>query len=281
MPALPDLPTDRRHLPVGVFDSGIGGLTVAQALAKKMPYESFIYFGDTAHMPYGEKSVAALQAYAVKITEMLLAQPVKAIVIACNTASAAAFDLVKEYVGSRALVLNVIDPTVAYVAATYPNLHVGLIGTRQTVQSGSYAKRLDDAQSHVHLHSLATPLLAPMIEEGFFNNTVSREVIHNYLSHPDLASIEALVLACTHYPLIKAQIEAYYKEQKRQVAVLDASELVASAVSDGLAEKNLSATGTASGLFRFFVSDYTPSFEASSQLFFGKEVKLQLYPLWN
>jgi glutamate racemase len=281
MPTLPDLPQDRRPLPIGIFDSGIGGLTVAKALAKKLPNEHFIYFGDTAHLPYGEKSVAALQAYAVKITEMLLQQPVKAIVIACNTASAAAYELTKEYAGSRAQVLNVIDPTVAYLAQNYAHKRVGLIGTRQTVQSNAYLKRLQCTQADVELESLATPLLAPMIEEGFFNNTVSREAIHTYLSHPELADIEALVLACTHYPLIKNQIEAYYIQEKREVEVLDASELVADAVAKTLAEKELENQSNLPGTFRFFVSDYTRSFEASSQLFFGQEVKLQLYPLWS
>jgi glutamate racemase len=230
-------------------------------------------------MPYGEKSIAALQAYSIKITEMLLKQPVKAIVIACNTASAAAFDLVREYVGSRALVTNVIDPTVSYLANTYPNRKVGLIGTRQTVQTNAYLKRLQAITNAVELHSLATPLLAPMIEEGFFNNTVSKEVINNYLSNPELEKIEALVLACTHYPLISPQITDFYQNQ--QVEVLDCSILVADYVAKALAEGQLLNTQAKKGKFRFFVSDYTRSFEASSRLFFGQEVSLELYPIWS
>jgi glutamate racemase len=276
---LPDLPTDRRPLPIGIFDSGIGGLTVALALAQALPHEHFIYFGDTAHMPYGEKSTAALQAYAIKITEMLLRQPVKAVLIACNTASAAAFELVKEYVGSRALAMNVIEPTVAYLAQHYAGRKVGLIGTRQTVESKAYLHRLQKANARVELHSLATPLLAPMIEEGFFKNAISREALEVYLGNPELAGVEALVLACTHYPLIADDIRAYY--HGADVEVLDCSWLVGQAVAKALSQAELLNLGEEEGKLKFFVSDYTRSFEASSQLFFGREVKLELYPIWS
>ncbi len=279
MYALPQLPDDRRPLPIGIFDSGIGGLTVARALAQALPNEDFVYFGDTAHMPYGEKSVAALQAYSIKITEMLLKQPCKAIVIACNTASATAYELVREYVGTRALVANVIEPTVAYLAGTFAGKRVGLIGTRQTVQTNAYLRRLQDQGATVELHSLATPLLAAMIEEGFYANNVSREAIHTYLSQPELEGIEALVLACTHYPLIKPQIEAFYQGQA--VEVLDCSVLVARRVAQALGQHLLLNPKQTPGTFRFFVSDYTRSFEASSRLFFGQEVHLELYPLWR
>jgi len=279
MNLLPDLPQDRRPLPIGIFDSGIGGLTVAKALAKQLPNENFIYFGDTAHMPYGEKSIAALQAYSIKITEMLLKQPVKAIVIACNTASAAAYDLVREYVGSRALVTNVIEPTVAYLASTYKHEKVGLIGTRQTVQTNAYLNQLQLITDTVDLHSLATPLLAPMIEEGFYDNTISREAIHTYLSNPQLQGIQALVLACTHYPLIMPQIAEFYKANP--IEILDCSLLVATHVGKELEAKQLMNQQKERGQFRFFVSDYTRSFEASSRIFFGEEVHLELYPIWS
>lgn len=279
MYSLPALPEDRRPLPIGVFDSGIGGLTVARALTQALPSEDFIYFGDTAHLPYGDKSVAAIQSYSIKITEMLLRQPVKAVVIACNTASAAAFELVREYAGTRALVENVIDPTVDYLAERFQGRTVGLIGTRQTVQSNAYLKRLQAKAPNVELHSVATPLLASMIEEGFYNNTVSREVIHTYLSHPDLQDIEALVLACTHYPLIAPQIRAYY--EGRNIEVIDCSAIVADYVKRELEVQDLLNPQEESGKLQFYVSDYTRSFEESSRTFFGKEARLQLYPLWG
>src|SRR5476649_585550 len=119
--------------PIGIFDSGIGGLTVAHAIVKHLPHENIIYFGDTAHLPYGDKSTAAIQAYAIKIAHMLLQQECKLILIACNSASAAAYDLVKEYIGSKAVVMNVIDPTVRLLKEKYAEKRIGLIGTRQTV----------------------------------------------------------------------------------------------------------------------------------------------------
>ena len=242
-----------------------------------LPREDLIYFGDTAHLPYGDKSVAALQAYSVKICEMLLRQPVKAILIACYSATAAAFDLVKEYAATRAVVFNVVDPIVAHLAEHYGGKTVGLIGTRQTVGSSVFKRKLDEVNANVHLKSLATPLLAPMIEEGFINNSVSKEVVNNYLRAPELQGIEALVLACTHYPLIAPQIEAYYRGS---VEIIDTAAVVAQRFMAELETQDLlnaNGKGTAS----FYVSDYTQSFEASSRYFFGAEVRLQAYPLWS
>src|SRR3989338_2950081 len=136
--------------PIGIFDSGIGGLTVAQSLVNHLPKENIIYFGDTAHLPYGDKSTAAIQAYAIKIAHMLLQQECKLILIACNSASAAAYELVKEYIGSKAIVMNVIDPTIKLLKNNYAHKKVGLIGTRQTVNSHIYKKKLDDLNADIH-----------------------------------------------------------------------------------------------------------------------------------
>ena len=265
--------------PIGMFDSGIGGLTVARAVAQRLPQERIIYFGDTAHLPYGDKSTAAIQAYAVKICDLLLRQQCKVILIACNSASAAAYELVREYVGSKARVLNVIDPIVAHVGAAYAGRRVGLIGTKQTVNSNVYKKKFDALDAGVDLASLATPLLAPMIEDGFLENRVSDDIIATYLANPALAGIEALVLACTHYPLIKEQIARYYAGQ---VAVLDASDVVAAATEAYLAAQGLlAASGVLVPAHHFYVSDFTRSFEESTRLFFGQEVQLEHYPLWD
>jgi len=162
--------------PIGIFDSGIGGLTVARAVAQRLPHERLVYFGDTAHLPYGEKSTAAIQAYSVKICDVLLRQHCKLILIACNSASAAAYELVREYVGSKAVVVGMIDPVAQYIGQHYAGRPVGLIGTKQTVGSNSYRKKIDQLDLGVDLHQLATPLLIPMIEEGFFNGRVSEEI---------------------------------------------------------------------------------------------------------
>ncbi|GAA3925252.1 glutamate racemase [Hymenobacter algoricola] len=272
-------PVTLTRRPIGVFDSGIGGLTVARAVNRVLPHEQLVYFGDTAHLPYGDKSTAAIQAYSIKICDLLLRQHCKVILIACNSASAAAYELVREYVGSKARVLNVIDPIVAHIGETYAHRTVGLIGTKQTVHSNVYKKKIDDLDAGVELRSLATPLLAPMIEEGFFNNTISDNIIRAYLSNPALAGIEALVLACTHYPLIQAQINDFYQSH---VAVLDASDVVANHVKAYLSANQLAAAAAAAApVHQFYVSDFTRSFEESTRIFFGQEVHLEHYPLWE
>lgn len=263
--------------PIGVFDSGIGGLTVAHAIQERLPKESLVYFGDTAHLPYGDKSEAAIQAYSIKIADVLLQMNCKVIVIACNSASSAAYELLKEYVGKDVAVINVIDPMVKLVTQQFAGKSVGLIGTKRTVASGIYARKLKENGSGVNLISMATPLLVPMIEEGFFDNTISHDIIHQYLSKPDFNSIEALVLGCTHYPLIKKELAAYYQDT---VSILDSSQVVADAVSKHLVYRELeSELGTSK--HHFLVSDYTDSFEASTRLFFGERVHLEKHKLWE
>ncbi len=273
--------------PIGVFDSGIGGLTVAYALSQVLPAERMIYFGDTAHLPYGDKSTAAIQAYSVKICDVLLRQNVKTILIACNSASAAAFDLVKAYVGTRAQVLNVIDPVVAYITTAFAGQSVGLIGTKKTVGSHVYQDKVLLAGAGVQLAEVATPLLAPMIEEGFYNNKISQTIIDNYLDHPSLQGIKALILGCTHYPLILPQIQDYYARKGQSVAVIDSSMIVAEAMKSLLGAHNLLNQVMPEGYQRirpkhhFYVSDYTDSFVASTELFFRQSVSLEHYRLWE
>jgi glutamate racemase len=263
--------------PIGIFDSGIGGLTVAHAIKERMPNESLIYFGDTAHLPYGDKSEAAIQAYSVKIADVLLQAGCKVIVIACNSASSASYELLKEYVRKEVEVINVIDPMVNLVKQHFRNKRVALIGTKRTISSGIYAKKLKENGSNVDLVSMATPLLVPMIEEGFFDNTISHDIIHQYLSDPSLLNIEALVLGCTHYPLIKKELGNYYQNK---VTILDSSEVVAEAVHNHLNNKSLSSMKQASA-HHFLVSDYTDSFEASTRIFFGEQVHLEKHRLWE
>jgi glutamate racemase len=263
--------------PIGIFDSGIGGLTVAHAVTTLLPNENIIYFGDTAHLPYGDKSSAAIQAYSIKICNVLLQQKCKVILIACNSASAAAYELVREYVGSKAKVMNVIDPVIDFLADNYAEKTIGLIGTKQTVNSNIYKKKIDALARDITLKSLATPLLAPMIEEGFFNHNISESIIQEYLKNPELTDIEALILGCTHYPLIKTQIEAYYQSK---IKILDTSEIVAQSVHNYL-EKHHYLNSLNSHIKHFYVSDYTQSFETSTKIFFGEQIRLEHYPLWE
>lgn len=263
--------------PIGIFDSGIGGLTVAHAIKELLPNESMVYFGDTAHLPYGDKSEAAIQAYSIKIADVLLKKGCKVIVIACNSASSAAYELLKEYVRSIKII-NVIDPMVNLVVNHFAEKKVGLIGTKRTVQSGVYLRKIEEAKKNIKLHSLATPLLAPMIEEGFFDNQISHEIIAQYLTDPELQKIETLILACTHYPLIKKEINQFYNSH---LPILDSSEVVALALKKHLEETQLLNKSQRTPAHHFLVSDYTSSFEASTRLFFLEQVHLEKHPLWN
>jgi len=264
--------------PIGIFDSGIGGMTVARAVKDLMPNEQIIYFGDTAHLPYGDKSAAAIQAYSIKITDVLLQRGCKVILIACNSASAAAYELVREYTGKKAKVFNVIDPVVDHIRESYQKTSIGLIGTKQTVNSQVYKTKIEKSSENVTLNSLATPLLVPMIEEGFIHNHISEEIIYQYLAHEELQKIEALILGCTHYPLIKKEIESYYKDK---VEVIDSSVTVAKALKAYLEYNNLFRKQGQTNGDHFYVSDFTDSFESTTKLFFKELVHLEKYVLWE
>lgn len=258
--------------PIGIFDSGIGGLTVASAIRKALPDESFVYFGDTAHLPYGEKSPERIRTYASEITNFLLARNCKAVVIACNTASAHAYSTVARICTSQVPVINVIDPVARYVSRNFPSGSIGVIGTKGTIQSRIYVKRIEKLNPKLKVISNATPLLAPMIEEGFFNNTISRTIIRNYLERPNFRNIRALILGCTHYPLIAREIgEVVGKE----VQLLDSSRIVAAEVKEVLTKKQILNEGKSDPVYRFFVSDKTEAFERSTRIFFREKIQLE------
>lgn len=264
---------NRSHHPIGIFDSGIGGLTVARAVTEMLPQENIIYFGDTARAPWGDKSMAAIQAYSIQICNMLLEQDCKIILIACNTASAAAYDLVKEYAGNKALVVDVIDPMVNHIREHYSKKRIGLIGTKQTIHSNIYKKKLDELNLGIRLNAVATPLLVPLIEEGFADKKITADVLQEYLMHSDLKNIEALILGCTHYPLIKHHIENFYQ---KKISILDSSEVIALALK-GLLEYHNLKNKNSGGKKRFYVSDATETSTATAKIFFNENVNLELH----
>ena len=265
--------------PIGIFDSGIGGLTVARAVKDALPNETLIYFGDTAHLPYGDKSASTIQAYSVKIADVLLQKKCKIILIACNSASSASFELIRDYCGSKAKVFDVINPMVERVNKEFHQQHVGLIGTKQTVNAGVYSSKIESLGKEIKFSSLATPLLVPMIEEGFFENNISHDVIAQHLDDASLRDIQTLILGCTHYPIIKHEIEAVLSEINRHVEVVDSAETVAASLKNYLSEKHL--LNKSPDADHFLVSDLTPSFEKASKLFFGEQVTLEKYKLWE
>ncbi|MCB0737069.1 MAG: glutamate racemase [Bacteroidetes bacterium] len=253
--------------PIGIMDSGIGGLTIAKSIKSVLPSETLFYFGDTVHLPYGDKSPKAIIKYSNQIADFLFGSGCKLLVIACNSASVSAYDsLIKKWGNDK--IINVIDPVVA-TAAEFNSQHVGVIGTKRTISSKVYFTKLTNAGVN-KVSELATPLLANMIEEGFINNSISHALIENYITRPKLAGIDSLILACTHYPLISAEIASFLD---KNVKILDSTIPVAQAVLDNLTARDLLST-EANNIAddKFWVSDLTSSFQKTARMFFGEEI---------
>ncbi len=238
-------------------------------MANLLPKERFIYFGDTAHLPYGDKSPEAILQYSLAIGQFLVDEGAKALVIACNTASAIAYEALVETLGHKVPIFNVIDPVVE-ATAVHGHKTVGVIGTRATVQSGAYKKRLQSLNSSIAVQSMATPLLVPVIEEGLAKSQISVDVLAYYLQKPELNNISALILGCTHYPILHEQIVGFLKGK---VEVIDSPLIVAETISQVLDAKGLLARKR-SGPHLFYVSDYTETFEFIARQFFGNDLTL-------
>jgi glutamate racemase len=263
--------------PVGIFDSGVGGLTVANAIRQVLPDENLIYFGDTAHLPYGDKSKETITYYSGKITEYLLSRGCKIIVIACNSASAVAYDSIVDLVNNRAIVVDVINPVIDFIVNELNAKKVGVIGTKATINSGTYIKKIKDLNNNIRVTSMPTPLFVPMIEEGFIFDDISNAIIRAYLSKNELKNIDALILGCTHYPIIKNQISKFYNFK---VEVIDSSRIVANYIRNVLIEKSLLNKNKKTNN-KFYISDYTDYFKEISRLFFDEEIEIGKLNFWN
>jgi glutamate racemase len=257
--------------PIGIFDSGIGGLTIASEIHRVLPNESILYFGDTAHLPYGDKSAETIIGYSTAITEFLLKNECKAILIACNSASSTAFEQVINMVPQGVPVFNVIDPLINYISQRFHAEKVGVIGTKATIGSHVYLNRTRASDPSIILVEKSTALLAAMIEEGFHDNDISQAVIQAYLEDSRFEGIKALVPACTHYPLIADEIASYFKDQ---VEVVDAPGIIAQQVKDAISEIGM-LSNSDKGELHFMVSDFTPSFQKSATIFFGEKLNLE------
>lgn len=262
--------------PIGLFDSGVGGLTVAHAISSLLPQERLIYYGDTAHLPYGDKSKKTIVSYSLGITDFLLKNKCKVILIACNSASSNAYEEVKKHVGNKAEVLNVVDPVVDFVAESTDMKNVGVIGTKATINSNTYSDRIQSKNSSLNVNSLATPLFVPMIEEGFVFDDISNAIIRSYLSRPELADIDSLILGCTHYPIIRNQISRYYNFE---VNVIDTSRIVAEYIRSFLSDNDL-LSSSRKGEDKFYVSDHTQYFDAIGRIFFNRLIDLEKKSIW-
>ena len=262
--------------PIGVFDSGIGGLTVARKIKEILPNERIIYFGDTAHLPYGDKSADAIRYYSLKISKFLIDQQCKAIVIACNSASSAAYEMLLDFFEGKVHFVNVVDPLVdAVISRGYQR--IGVIATKATINSSIYRNKIRGINQKAYVHQLATPLLVPMIEEGFFKAEVSKAILNEYLKDPGFDGIEAMLLACTHYPLIRPEIEEFFEGR---VVVMDSTDVTANALHKVLSDNDMLNNVPHHQEDTFYLTDYTESFENTSSIFYGKKQKLVPVNFW-
>lgn len=265
----------KANQPIGVFDSGIGGLTVVNAINKYLPNEEIIYLGDTAHLPYGDKSADAIRYYCLRISKFLLEKNCKMIVIACNSAASAAYEVLLDFFRRETLFINVVDPLVDTIIQQGFR-KVGVIATKATIHSDVYRMKLLEKSPELEVFSLATPLLVPMIEEGYMQNGISDAIIANYLSHEGFQHIEALLLACTHYPLIRQNIDNFFQYK---VAIFDSTDIVAHQVQQKLEKYNL-LNDKKRNPHQFFVTDYTSSFEETTNLFYQEKIELRQCNIW-
>jgi glutamate racemase len=260
---------------IGIFDSGVGGLTVAKEIKRLMPNENIVYFGDSKHLPYGDKSKETVIGYSTKITKFLLSKKCKAVVIACNTASANALSDVQQIAQKRALVFDVISPVAEKVSFELLN-KVGVIATKATVSSHIYKKSIHQLNPHLLIEELATPLLAPMIEEGFYNHQISKVVLRTYLNNPKFNQIDAIILGCTHYPLIANEVSQYFENS---VKVIDSPTIVANHIFHELNKNNLLRKSKENPNYQFYLSDITKHFEKVAKMIFGNKIEFELVSL--
>ena len=255
---------------IGVFDSGIGGLTVVKALLDEVPGYDILYFGDTARTPYGSKSPDTVIKYALENTEFLLNQGAELIVVACNTASSVAFEsIVAKY---DVPVFEVITPAVELSIKNSRNLGIGIIGTRATINSGAYERKIKALKPAARIYSKACPLLVPLVEEGWFKKPETVMIVKKYLHSLKVRQIDTLVLGCTHYPLLKNIIQ---RKIGKTIFIADSSLAVAMEIKKFLASHlELEQKISKKGVTQFFVSDITPQFEKTAKMILKKDIQL-------
>lgn len=257
--------TSKRAQPIGVFDSGIGGLTVVRALMERLPHENIVYFGDTARVPYGPKSPQVVREYAAQDTQFLVGHGVKMIVIACNTVSAVALEVVQKH--SRVPVIGVIVPGARAAVKASTKKRIGVIGTVGTIASNAYTNALRQFDGEVSVFGQACPLFVPLAEEGWIDHKATDLVAREYLFPLKSHHIDSLVLGCTHYPILRSVIERVFDGT---VALIDSGEATADEVGLALDEHDLRNDSTQKGNVQFFVSDIPYRFTEVGERFLGQ-----------
>jgi glutamate racemase len=252
---------------IGVFDSGVGGLTVLHELVKALPHEEEIYFGDTGRTPYGTKSPETITRFSLENVEFLVARGIKLLVVACNSASAVALDAIRARFPIP--VVGVIEPGARAAVARTRTGRVGVIGTEATIASGAYSTALRALRPSVEIYVRACPLFVPLTEEGWTEGPIARQVAETYLSSLARSGIDTLILGCTHYPLLKPLIA---EVMGTEVTIVDSAEETAREVVSVLDSRNLARPGGAGGA-SFFATDVPERFVRMGQRFFGAAVE--------
>lgn len=255
--------------PIGVFDSGVGGLTVAREIMRQLPNERIVYFGDTARVPYGSKSKETVTKYSRQIVNFLLTQQVKAIVVACNTASAYALDELEQEVDIP--IIGVVRPGAKAAIEATKNGKIGVIATEATINSGIYNRYIEKNDRSVKVVGKACPLFVPLVEEGLWEDPVTDEIARRYLTELIDSDIDTLILGCTHYPMIRSTVG---RIMGKQVTLVNPAYETARELKELLLEKGLESEhrpGLGTELYRFFVSDAADKFQrfANSILTYG------------
>lgn len=251
--------------PIGIFDSGIGGLTVVKQLTRLLPNERLIYFGDTARVPYGTKSKRLVQQYAIEDVHFLLQYDVKMIVVACNSASASALEILQEKFDVP--VLGVVTPGASAAVELTRNNKIGIIGTSATINSNAYTRQIKRLSPNNEVFGQPCPLLVPLVEEGWLNDYVTVLTIKKYLNDLLKAQVDTLILGCTHYPVLENTIQEIVGPDVR---LIDSGKETAKAVKDLLIEKQMLNSAGKTAEDRFFVSDIPAKFEEIGSRFLGK-----------
>ena len=252
---------------IGIFDSGIGGLTVLHEIIESLPKENTVYLGDTARAPYGTKSVETVLRYSFENSQFLVDKGVKIVVVACNTSTAIALDRLHEKLAVP--VIGVIEPGVRRAIKSTKNKRVGVIGTEATIQSGAYTRALKAADAKIEVYSRACPLFVPLVEEGWTDNAVVEMTVKAYLGSFKQSGIDTLILGCTHYPLLKKAIRKF---MGAGVRLVDSAEETANDVELAL-KRGLLGRKTGKGSHSFFVTDAPDRFIKVGRRFLGEKVE--------
>ena len=253
---------------IGVFDSGLGGLTVVKELVRLMPNERIIYLGDTARVPYGGRSHETIRQYGLQDARVLMEMDIKLLIVACNTVSSVALDYLEQHIKDIPVIGVVLPGAKAAVLRTSEK-KVGVIGTMATVGSGSYAKAIQDIDSAIEVHGKACPLFVPLVEEGLLDHDITRLTVKYYLDELIGFGVDCLVLGCTHYPLLTKVIQ---DTAGSRIQLLDSALWTAKEAQDTLTALNALAPDNVDGFAasRFMVSDLTPRFESLAETLMGR-----------